>query len=221
MIPLSNTMLKLLIILFVSNDIVLQLLISETWCSAVLESGATSTVCGKVWSDEYFKNLPSEQKSKITYTTSLKPFRFNDDRQLTPVKAATVPATIGFWKVEIKTDIIDSDISFLLSNVAIEKAQIVINFNNDTIIFQGQQIKLNITSNGLYYLPITEPKSLINNITKTFNKDQITLRVTVAKSNTEIVHKLHQSFTYLSAVKLLKLLKNAQGQWANNKELQD
>ena len=70
-----------------------------------------------------------------------------------------------------------------------KKAQTVLNFINDTITFQGHQIKLNVTSKGLYYLRITEPKSLINN-TKTNNKDQITLRVTVAKSNT-IAHKLH------------------------------
>ena len=97
-----------------SNDIVLQSLLSETWCSAVLDSGATSTVCGKVWFDEYFKSLPSEQQSKITYTTSSKPFRSGDGRQLTSVKAATIPATISSCKVEIKTDIIDSYIPLLL-----------------------------------------------------------------------------------------------------------
>ena len=101
-----------------------------------------------------------------------------------------------------------------------KKVQIVLNFN-DTITFHSHQIKLNITSNGLYYLPITDPKSLINNITKTGNQNQITLRVTVAKCNIEIAHKLHQSLAHPSADKLLKLLKNAGGHWANNKELYD
>ena len=93
-----------------SNDIVLQSLLSETWRSAVLDPGATSTVYSQVWFDEYFKSLPLEQQSKITYITSSKPFRFGDGRQLTSVKAASTPATIGSCKVEIKTDIIDSDI---------------------------------------------------------------------------------------------------------------
>ena len=123
-----------------SNDTVLQSLLSETWCSAVLDSGATSTVYGQVWFDEYFKILPSEQQSKITFITSSKQFRFGDGRQLTSVKAATIPATIGSCKVEIKTDIIDSDIQLLLSKAAMKKAQIVLNFNNDTITFQGHQI---------------------------------------------------------------------------------
>ena len=210
-----------LVVLQNSNYIVLQSLLSETWCPAVLDSGATSTVCGKVWFDEYFKRLPSEQQSKSTYTRSSKSFRFGDGRQLTSVKATTIPATVGSCKVEIKTDIIDSDILLLLSKAAMKKAQIVLNFNNDTITFQRYQIKLNITSNDLYYFPITEPKSLINSITKTGNQDQLTLRVTVAKSNTEIAHKLHRSFAHPSTDKLLKLLKNAGGQWANNKELHE
>ena len=63
-----------------SNDIALQSLLSETWWSTVLDSGATNTVYGKVWFDEYLKSLPSEQQSKITYTTSSKPFRFGDGR---------------------------------------------------------------------------------------------------------------------------------------------
>ena len=75
-----------------SNDIVLESLLSETWCSAVLV-------------DEYFiKSLPSEQQSKITYTTSSKAFRFGDGRQSISVKANTIPSTIGSCKVEIKTD---------------------------------------------------------------------------------------------------------------------
>ena len=76
-------------------------------------------------------------------------------------------------------------------------------------------------SYGLCYLPITEPKSLINIITKTGKKDQITLRVTVAKSDTEFACKLHRFLAYPSADKLLKLVKNAGGQWEKNKELQD
>ena len=60
--------------------IVLQSLLSETWCSAVLDLGATSTVCGKVWFDEYFKSLPSEQQRKITFTRS-QPFSFGDGWQ--------------------------------------------------------------------------------------------------------------------------------------------
>ena len=56
-------MIVLELVLQNSSDTVLQSLLSETWCSALLDSVATSAVCDKVWFDEYFKSLLSEQQS--------------------------------------------------------------------------------------------------------------------------------------------------------------
>ena len=72
--------------------------------------------------------------------------RFGDGSQLTSVKAATIPATTGSFKIEIKTDTIDLDTPLLLSKTAvIGKAQIVLNFDNNTITFQEHQIKTKST----------------------------------------------------------------------------
>ena len=110
---------------------------------------------------------------------------------MTSVKAATIPVTIGSCKVEIKIDMIDSDIPFLLSTAAMKKAQIVLNFSHNAIALKGHQIKFSMTSNGPNCLPITKPKLLINNVTETGNQDQINLRVTVLKWNSEIAYTLH------------------------------
>ena len=90
-----------------STDLVFQSLLSETWCSAVLDSVATSTVCSKHGFDECLKNLPSEQESKVTYSISPKPFRFDRDEKLTSFVAATISATICSCKLEIKSDVIN------------------------------------------------------------------------------------------------------------------
>ena len=91
-----------------------------------------------------------------------------------------------------------------------KKAQIVLNFSHNTIALKGHQIKLSMTSNGPNCLPITEPKLLINNIIETGNQDQINLRVTVLKRNSEIAYTLHWSFARLSVDKLLKQEVNGQ-----------
>ena len=91
-----------------------------------------------------------------------------------------------------------------------KKAQIVLNFSHNTIALKGHQIKLSMTSNGPNCLPITEPKLLINNIIETGNQDQINLRVTVLKRNSEIAYTLHWSFAHLSVDKLLKQEVNGQ-----------
>ena len=86
-----------------SNELALQVLLSETWCSAVLDSGASSTVCGKQWFTEYNNSLSDKEKSTITFDTCNKPFRFGDRKQYYSSKAAIIPANIGQHKVNIKT----------------------------------------------------------------------------------------------------------------------
>ena len=51
------------VILHTNNDTVLKTLVSETWNSAVLDSGATQTVCGRTWFSEFSSSLnPKEQE---------------------------------------------------------------------------------------------------------------------------------------------------------------
>ena len=208
------------IVLQNTDDSTLQTLLSETWSSAVLDSGASSTVCRKPWFDEFLNSIPTQEQSKIKYYNSSKPFHFGDGRQIKSLQSATIPAIIGQRKINIKTDIIDSDIPLLLSKTAMKNAQITLNFDNDTISFKGDEIPLYNTSNGLYSLPITTPKQLINNCTNNkLHHEHITLKITNPKTNHDIAIKLHRSFAHPSSDKLLKLVNNAGPQWSNNKDL--
>ena len=83
------------VILHANNDTILKSLVSETWCSAVLDSGATNTVCGQTWFDEFTSSLSPGDKEKISYSDSAKPFRFGDGQIVTSSKMATIPAVIG------------------------------------------------------------------------------------------------------------------------------
>ena len=136
-------------------------------------------------------------------------------------QTATIPAIIGLHKIFIKTDIINADIPLLLSKAAMKRAQIQLNFKSDTITFMGEEIPLQTTTNGLYCLPITAPKQLINQISSTENNDHIILNVTDSKTNKEIAIKLHRCFAHPSEDKLLKLVNNAGRKWSDNKELKE
>ena len=160
-------------------------------------------------------------KSTITYAKSTKPFRFGDGRKVHSHQTAVIPAMIGNHKIFIKTDIINADIPLLLSKTAMKRAQIQLNFKNDTITFLGEEIPLQTTSNGLYYLPITTPKQLINRLSSTSKGNPLILNVTNSKTNKEIAVKLHRCFAHPSEDKLLKLVNNAGSKWANNKDLKE
>ena len=112
------------VVLNSSEETVLQTLLSETWVSVILDSGASSTVCGKTWFDEFFKSLKPTDQSNIIFSECSKPFRFGDGIQYKSSESATIPAIIGNQVVNIKTHIIDSDIPLLLSKASMKKAKI-------------------------------------------------------------------------------------------------
>ena len=45
---------------------------SETWSTALLNCGASKTVCGKEWLNQYISNLPEHQKQNIQYINEKK-----------------------------------------------------------------------------------------------------------------------------------------------------
>ena len=66
------------VVLHASDDTVLKALLAETWSCAVLDCGATSTVCGSKWFEEFQSSLSPELQEKIVLHDSSKPFRFGD-----------------------------------------------------------------------------------------------------------------------------------------------
>lgn len=86
------------------------------------------------------KSLPTGEQSCIRFRNSSKPFWFGDGKQLKSEQLARIPATVGQHKVNIKTDIIESDIPLHLSKSATKKAQIQITFDNGTIAFLGEEV---------------------------------------------------------------------------------
>ena len=185
------------IILQNSSDTGLQNFLSETWSSAVLDSGATSTVCGRKWFDVYLGSLNADDRAKVTHEDCNKPFRFGDGKQFIASKAGTIPANIGPQKVGLKTHIVDTDIPLLLSKSAMKKGEIELKFSTDTINFLGDETPLNINSSGLYHLPLTPSKQLLEKVNKNLEHHPIILCATENKSNKEIAVKLHRSDQFL------------------------
>ena len=110
------------------DDTVLNTLLSETWSCAVLDCGATTTVCGSKWFDDFSNSLSTEQREKIQFAESAKPFRFGDGVVMNSKKRATFPAFIGSQSIWITTEIVDANIPLLLSIKAMKKANLNLDF---------------------------------------------------------------------------------------------
>ena len=136
-----------------SGDIFL----GESLGSAVLDCGASSTVCGKEWYKCFLETLTDAQKKKIVKIKGVRTFKFGDGNKLNSLNKVILPRVIADIEVSIITDVVDSDIPLLLSKDAMKRAGICLNFDDDSAMMLKKKIPLSCTSSGHYYIPITKP----------------------------------------------------------------
>ena len=209
------------VILFQSdydNPTQLRGLVAESWNHAVLDSGASATVCGLVRLNTYIACLNAEDKASISCKDSRSVFHFGDGRHVQSTKTACIPAYIGPQKAHINTAVVNQDILFLLSRLSMKKANMQINFEDDTAHALGHMINLSITRSGHYILPLTRATQLLPQVTQRLSLAQqnITLHLSkesIDQSKSAIAEKLHRQFAHAPAEKMIHLLNNAGSPW--------
>ena len=107
-----------------SGDIFL----GETLGSAVLDSGASSTICGTKWYKCFLETLTDAQKKKIVKIKGVRTFKFSDGNKLNSLYKVILPCFIGNIEVSIITDI-----PLLLSKDTMKRAGTCLNFEDDTL----------------------------------------------------------------------------------------
>ena len=194
-------------------------LLSESFNLAVIDCGASKTVCGRVWLNVLLESLSPDQARKVSYESSDRVFKFGDGRKVSSQGIVKFPAVIGTTPVTIEADIVDTEIPLLFSRQSLKKAGMIIDFKHDTAFFLNQKLPLSVTSTGHYILPITQYSLMLSQNVKSVN-----LTFTMAtenKSKTEIALKLHRQFAHAPAPRIVKLLKSAQDPWCSDKDLFD
>ena len=192
-------------------------LVYESLNSAVIDCGASRTVCGRIWLECYTESLDEEWRKQIKYTSSNNIFKFGDGRHVKSSGCVYIPAVIGKEVVRIKTDIVEDDIPLLLSKESLKKAKAELNFNQDTINILGQKLKMLETTSGHYVLPITKDKAVLEACNRNVDVRFVLVCKNVLTPKQKAL-KLHRQFAHPSAEKLLKLVQNAGG---SDKELED
>ena len=181
--------------------------LGETLGSAVLDRGASSTVCGRKWYKCFLETLTDAQKKKIVKIKGVRTFKFGDGNKLNSLYKVILPCVIADIEVSIITDVVNSDIPLLLSKDAMKKAGTCLNFEDDTVTMLKKKIPLSCTSSEHYYIPIT--KSLPDK--RKFK--HIPFIKEISSKNTakkfKIATKLHRQFSHPSSKKLCDLVKNA------------
>ena len=194
----------------------LKQLVADTWSNGLLDCGASKTVCGDTWLKEYISSLPNNDIKDVKFETSSSFYKFGDGEKVQATKAAIIPAYIGHKRIFISTDVILKDLPLLLSKAFMKKANIILNFTNDSMEAFDQNIPLRTTSSGHYVIPLTKTAQLISSM-----EDSTAVTLTCRKdlSNSEIASRLHRQFAHPSRNKLRNLVLKAGPKWNENDEL--
>ena len=193
-------------------------LVAESWNSAVLDSGATKTVCGRNWYNSFTESLSTPDREKVVTTRVRNLYRFGDENVAIATESAKLPAQLGCNNVLISTDIVDRDIPLLLSRESMKRAGMSIDFKSDTATVFSSTVRLNVTKSGHYTIPLTKPTQLLTALN--YNGDvKVTLAITDVRPVYEQAKKIHTHFAHAPLAQLLNLLNNAGEPWANNSAL--
>ena len=198
----------------------MQQFVGESLGAAVLDSGASKTVCGNTWMSCYIDALSLDEKASVLHSDSSTVFKFGDGKRVPSTKKMTVPACIGNQRVMIETDVIDSDIPLLLSKPAMKKAGTKIDFLSDTVQMLGVKQDLLITSSGHYAVPIWRNKQVLDAVSDLGDVNISFVAVSVSLDDkVKVATKLHKQFSHPSEDKLIKLVNSAG--YANDLELKE
>lgn len=206
------------IVLFQSNLLTqhhFEIFVAESSTSAILDSGASATVTGRLWLESYLDGLSSEMSRKVQYSTSNNYFKFGSDQKYKSLFQVMIPAQIGAHNVMIKTDVVDSSIPLLLSKAAMKTAKTKINFTDDTVNMFGEKQPVKLTSSGHYAVPLNSNDVILREVEQSEN-----VNVTLHTEDLDYKHvarKLHSQFSHPSKKRLFKLVERAG--LGNNQEL--
>ena len=117
-------------------------------CSAVIDTTCSKTVAGKKWFDNYTKTL---YDTSINITDSFQlhtPFKFGDDRKTFSEKREIIPAKIGDTECKIDVEIKNAKIPLLLIKSSWQRANIVIDLQNERLKMFDQCTDKKFSSNG-------------------------------------------------------------------------
>ena len=179
---------------------------TETIGCAVLDTGCNVNVCGEKWLEEYEEMLDRQDKKCVKEYQTDKYFRFGDGKSVKANKRVKFPGYIGKERIEIETEVIESDIPLLLSKTFMKFMGMVINLGDDRIYWKKGEVNgLKITSTGHYAIAINK----CQNFSDDRNFMKYVLYSFEEKDCKVKALKLHKQFAHPSTEKLIKLIKES------------
>ena len=123
-------------------------------------------------------------------------YLFGDGKRVCSTKSVKLPAVIGQQPVTIESDVGDvvyCDVPLLMSRSSMKRANMYLNFENDTANAINQDINLIVTKSGHYVIPLTVPRQLLHEFERNGSVN-IIISAEHSTSKTAIANMFHRQF---------------------------
>ena len=181
-------------------------LIFETIGAAIIDCGASKTVCGKNWLETYLELLTPEETDKVKYTPSSNVYKFGIG-SCRAYTTARIPIVVGSKKVFLETDVVNEHLPLLVSKASLKRASAKLDTEKDIIQLLGEPIELINTQSGHYAIPLCTKKALLNTINNSQTQNKVTFISRMENmTKHDMATKLHRQFAHPPVDKLVKLI---------------
>ena len=138
-------------ILDVSNDYEsIMIVLKDTLNRALIDTGATTTVCGSTWLETFLESLNTAQRRLVKEEVRNMTFRFGDGRGVPSSKAVSIPITICGKELMLETFVVDGDLPLLFSRESMKLFGVSLDIQNDKMMIEGRSQDLIVTNSGHY-----------------------------------------------------------------------
>ena len=181
-------------------------LIRESLGCALLDSGCTKTVCGKLWLEEYLSDLGGEDLAKVKYRSDETAYRFGDGMPSVSNQTVELPAVVGGQQVTIKAGIVSNSIPLLLSKEAMATAGVLLDFANGRAKILNEWCNLKTSVTGHFLINLGKSVK--------YSSENVVLHLESIQNASEDVLdkkalKLHRTLGHCSKDKMLALVKKS------------
>ena len=98
--------------------------------------------------------------------------------------------------VTLNTDVVPSDIPLLLSRKSMKKANMTLDFKNDSAEIFGNVVQLMTTQSGHYAIPICPYSTILNNVTSGIDSNITLIASSESKSKYDNIESSQHMFLF-------------------------
>ena len=183
-------------------------LLGETVGSMVLGSGCSRSVCGLVWYQCFIETLSESVRNELHKSPCKSKFRFGTGMEVESLFSVKLPCKLAGLKIEIHCDVVECDIPLLLSKKSMKKADMVLDFKNDSLKVFNRSLKLTTTESGHYCIPLASPSLEESHVSTVLFINKLRNKSDCEKK--KVAEKLHKQFSHPSAEKLHNFVRSAE-----------